>query len=449
MCISECPEHYSESEGLKACVLLEHRGYPLSLTLQADTTTLSLSTTLELGISAINKTQLETDFENRVTLTLITEESSTVQLVGATTASLTIDSLTIINNVLTLNTTAFTPTQLTPLHSFKVQFADNIYSADNVMYTISTIYSFSENPSDLRLLLSPNLVVIKFIVLPMIIIALLFLLPMVKYLFFGWLEYLHCIQLLGLTLYSLFPHSFDLDVYFFLVGVDFANFSYIPNIPLIFISPCTDCVSLSGYAFIQDDMDYFRSMGSVWELFLFICLLTLVLMKWRRTQQYGFLLLKLVVVLIMIKSLHAWFSSFIGSTFSYYTLASNGVGLLMLIIFIYQQYKWKQEHGYINVRVIGLFGYTLILTFISMAPLLLSWLIITWSSLEWILIHMFNVNEYGVPEFHDSSADYEEKSDAPDDAQPTSCQDLYHQELMRSFKPLMAFLVVSVILSPS
>ena len=72
VCISECPQYYSESEELRACVLSEHSGYPLNLTLQvADTTTISLSMTLELGISATNKTQLETDFQNRVALTLI------------------------------------------------------------------------------------------------------------------------------------------------------------------------------------------------------------------------------------------------------------------------------------------------------------------------------------------------------------------------------------------
>ena len=72
MCYSECPQYYSESEERKACILLEHRGYPLSLILQAaDTTTISLSTTLDLGISATNKTQLETDFQNRVAFTLI------------------------------------------------------------------------------------------------------------------------------------------------------------------------------------------------------------------------------------------------------------------------------------------------------------------------------------------------------------------------------------------
>ena len=102
-------------------------------------------------------------------------------------------------------------------------------------------------------------------------------------------------------------------------------------------------------------------------------------------------------MLIMIKSFHAWFSSFIGSTFSYYTLATNAIGVLMIVIFIYQQYKWKQEHGSINVRVIGLVGYTLMITFISMAPVLLSLLIMTWSLVEWILIHLFHVDEYGAP----------------------------------------------------
>lgn len=201
-------------------------------------------------------------------------------IVGATTSSLAIDSLTITNNVVTLSSSALDPTKLTALDSFKVQFSDNIYSPDNVMYTISATYSFSDNPSDLHSLFKSNIASLRFIILPMIIIALLFLLVRVKYSFSAWLEYLHCIQLLGLTLYNLFPHSVDLSLYSFMVGVDYANFSYIYNVPLNLMTPCTDCVSLSGHIFIQDDMDYLRTMGSVLELFIGTCLIALLLMNW-------------------------------------------------------------------------------------------------------------------------------------------------------------------------
>ena len=218
--------------------------------------------TLDLGISATNLTDLQTDFQNRVILTVIIEESSSLQVVAGS-AALTVSSLSITNNVLTLTTDTITPAELTPLHSFQVSFSDNLYSTDGTMYTISTLYSFTTSPSDLQPFLAVDWPVLNFIALPFIVIALLFLLFMIRYSFYGWLEYLHCIQLLGLTLYGLFPYSLDQQLFAFMVGVDYANFSYIYNLPLHFISSCTQCTSLSGFAFIQGDMDYLRAMGSI------------------------------------------------------------------------------------------------------------------------------------------------------------------------------------------
>ena len=61
-------------------------------------------------------------------------------------------------------------------------------------------------------------------------------------------------------------------------------------------------------------------------------------------RQYAFFLLRLVVMLVMIKSLHSWFCSLIGNglnSFTYYIIATNVMGLVMLIIFIFHEYKWK------------------------------------------------------------------------------------------------------------
>ena len=212
------------------------------------------------------------------------------------------------------------------------------------MYTLSTIYSFNDNPSDLHSFLESHISGVRFIVLPMIIISLLFLLIMVKHSFFAWLEYLHCIQLLGLTLYNLFPYSLDLILYSFMVGVDYANFSYIYNVPLNFIAPCTSCASFSGFIFIQDDMDFLRNIGSILQLFLFMCILVLILVNIECSKNYGFRLMKLIVPLIMIKCLHSWFASLVGvglDAVSSYSVGTYVLGLVFLAIFWFHQYKWK------------------------------------------------------------------------------------------------------------
>lgn len=49
-------------------------------------------------------------------------------------------------------------------------------------------------------------------------------------------------------------------------------------------------------------------------------------------------------MLVIIKSLHSWFCSLIGNglnSFTYYIIATNVMGLVMLIIFIFHEYKWK------------------------------------------------------------------------------------------------------------
>ena len=88
-----------------------------------------------------------------------------------------------------------------------------------------------------------------------------------------------------------------------------------------------------------------------------------------------------------------------------------------------------------------MFGYTLLIAFIPLAPTLLSFLIITWSLLEWLFIHVFQVDEYGVPLTYAPSQTQEASQN-----RDTPCEELYHRELLRSFKPLTAFLIVSVVM---
>ena len=168
---------------------------------------------------------------------------------------------------------------------------------------------------------------------------------MMKYSIRGWIEYTHCIQLLGLCLYNIFPYSFSLEVYSLMIGVEYANFSYIYNAPLNFIQPCSDCVSFSGWKFIQGDMDYLRAMGSILELFCFVCVLNIILFAFETIRKYGLYLIDLTLTLIMIKSLYCWFSALLGlsyNTFTYYAIGTYTTSIILFLIFCYQQYKWVQ-----------------------------------------------------------------------------------------------------------
>ena len=185
----------------------------------------------------------------------------------------------------------------------------------------------------------------NFILLPLIVLSLLAMIFKIKYSLRGWIEYMHCIQLLGLTVYSIFPYSFSLEVYSLMIGVQYSNFSFIYNAFLNLIEPCSDCVSLSGWKFVQGDMDYLRVMGSVLQLLAFVCIVSIALYPFEKTKNYGIYLIDLVVTLIIVKSLYSWFSALLGlsyNTFTYYAIATYTLSIVLFVIFCYQQYKWKQ-----------------------------------------------------------------------------------------------------------
>lgn len=84
---------------------------------------------------------------------------------------------------------------------------------------------------------------------------------------------------MGLTLYAIFSNSLDLDLYSFVIGLDYANFSFIYNVPKNLLSPCTSCVSFTGYAFVQGDMNFLRMMGSIIELWILMGIVLVILIK--------------------------------------------------------------------------------------------------------------------------------------------------------------------------
>ena len=156
---------------------------------------------------------------------------------------------------------------------------------------------------------------------------------------------------MGLTIYALFSNSLDLNLYSFVIGLDYSNFSFIYNAPKNLISACTSCVSFTGYAFVQGDMNYLRMMGSVLELWVLMGIVIVILVCVQCSKRYGKRLYELMVYLTMIKIFHSIFSSWIYTGLNMNLTSVNEdfmiVGtyfitfILLMLVFI-QQYMWKK-----------------------------------------------------------------------------------------------------------
>lgn len=67
------------------------------------------------------------------------------------------------------------------------------------------------------------------------VFGLLVILMRTKYIYRIMIEYIHAIQLLGLTFYAIYPHSVHVFLYSFTMGLDFANFTFLYNVPAKFM----------------------------------------------------------------------------------------------------------------------------------------------------------------------------------------------------------------------
>lgn len=189
--------------------------------------------------------------------------------------------------------------------------------------------------------------------IPFLIIAAIILLFKIKYVYYSWMEYVHCIQLVGLTYYSIYPYSVSLQLYSFLMGANYANFSFIYNVPLQHISPCLDCSSYLGFAFTQGDMNFLRGIGSVLELLGVFGFLLVILLNIKCSYKYGIKLLELIISLTVIKILHSWIAAFVYAILNknlyeqdvdYFIIGSYCISFFLISAIVYQQYKWKREH---------------------------------------------------------------------------------------------------------
>jgi hypothetical protein len=74
---------------------------------------------------------------------------------------------------------------------------------------------------------------------------------------------MHCLQLVGLTYYLIYPYVSNLNLYSFIKGFDYINFAFMWNIPAHLISPALSYYNLTSYSFAIGDMNWLRLIGSL------------------------------------------------------------------------------------------------------------------------------------------------------------------------------------------
>lgn len=178
--------------------------------------------------------------------------------------------------------------------------------------------------------------------------ALLLILMRVKYIHRILMEYFHCVQLIGLTFYAIYPHSLELLLYSFTLGFDFANFTFIYNVPAKLIEPCKDCASFTSYSFAIGDMNWIRIMGPTLFAAVAMLLFALVLYIFKCSRQYVPVCLSLIADLLAVKALHGWFASLVYSglnlTYNYkdfdmFMFGTHLLSYLFLVPIVY----WKAK----------------------------------------------------------------------------------------------------------
>lgn len=126
------------------------------------------------------------------------------------------------------------------------------------------------------------------------------------------IEYLHMIQIVGLTVFAIYPKSFDLLNYSFLYGMNFANLDFIYNIPKEFIEACYEnCAFMTSYSFVQGDIDWLRSMGSILETVTVVLITGICIYIPECSRKFLVVFMRTAVEFVILKSIHSWFASLI------------------------------------------------------------------------------------------------------------------------------------------
>lgn len=158
------------------------------------------------------------------------------------------------------------------------------------------------------------------------------------------MNYLHSVQLVGLTLYSLYPYSSKLDIYSLVAGLDYANFTFMYNAPLKHIEACHGCASFTSFSFAVGDMNWLRMAGALLPCLVAILLVSGALHLFSYSQEYSKYILGVGVQLVFVKVVHVWFSSllFVGlnywnqdGLYNYYLLSMHLLSYVVLVPILY------------------------------------------------------------------------------------------------------------------
>lgn len=217
----------------------------------------------------------------------------------------------------------------------------------------------------------------------------------IKYIYRILIEYIHCIQLIGLTFFAIYPHSAQLNLYSFLLGFDYANFSFMYNIPQNLITPCYDCTCLISFSFAVGDMNWLRMMGALLLCAIIMFLFCLIIYVFKCSRKYAKFFVLLVVDLVLVKTVHGWFASLVYSglnltynlqNFDMYILGVHLLSYLLLVPVIFARAKAQSQNKYVNISFIFLIIFIILMVLLSLGPTLICALLMLITVAEWGIV---------------------------------------------------------------
>ena len=303
-----------------------------------------------------------------------------------TVTEMSIDSISSTDSVMTITSSAVKASELSSTHSFRLQFSDNLFSPAGVMYRINAEVNTDSAPWVIREYFDLNLLPYYLIGIFFALAALVIILMRIKHVYRVVIEYVHCIQLLGLTLFCLYPHSYSLDLYSFIRGLDYSNFSFMYNVPRELIEPCLfPCTSLTSFAFAQGDMNWLRLMGALLLCGLILLFFFILISCFKCSRDYSFFFIAMVCDLLLVKTIHSWFSSLlygglnlktVYETADVFMVATHFFSYVILLPILVPKIKAMWKAAYPNLSLIGTFVFVILLSLLSLAPVLICCLLV-------------------------------------------------------------------------
>lgn len=316
-----------------------------------------------MGLQSSLLASLNTTWKTQITLTytsggpnhLIFQSSRRLLVyLGAlpiTGTIIPLNNALISNSSIILYSNSFPANIIIDTYSFTVHFASNLFSWNGVMYTISSTNLTSTSPWVIRQYFELNMDPFYLIGIFLAIAGLVPILMRIRYIYRILIEYLHCLQLIGLTFFVLYPYSVHLNLYSFIKGFEYSNFSFMYNIPGSLIKPCLNCASLSSFSFIIGDMNWLRLIGSLLLCFIILLLICLVIYIFKCSRQYATYFVTLIVDLVLVKSIHSWFASLVYSGLNmrfysgdsdFFILSMHMLSYILLVPLLYTRFKLQK-----------------------------------------------------------------------------------------------------------